>query len=148
MCGVPLIMKNMKKRILAGLIACVSAYSASGNSMAFLSSATEDKPTIQDLEDQKAENDKKIAELKKEIEEAKKDYDSVVSDESTKLDYQNALNEKIVLQNQNIGVVVEQMNQIDEDIRENVAGIADVEKQINNQNVLIEENMEIGRAHV
>ena len=80
MCGVPLIMKNMKKRILAGLIACVTAYSASGNSMAFLSSATEDKPTIQDLEDQKAENDKKIAELKKEIEEAKKDYDSVVWD--------------------------------------------------------------------
>ncbi len=121
----------------------MTAYSASGTSTAFLSSATEDKPTVQDLENQKAENDRKIAELKKEIEEAKKDYDSVVSDESAKLDYQNALNEKIILQNQNIGVVVEEMNRIDEDIKENVAGISDVEEQIGTQNVLIDENMEL-----
>ena len=99
MCRVSLIMKDMKKRILAGLIACITAYSFSGNQAVFLSSA-EEKPTVQELENQKAENDKKIAELKKEIDKAKKDYDSVVSDENAKLDYQNALNEKIILQNQ------------------------------------------------
>ena len=66
MCRVPLIMKDMKKRILAGLIACITVYSFSGNQAVFLSSA-EEKPTVQELENQKAENDKKIAELKKEI---------------------------------------------------------------------------------
>lgn len=99
--------------------------------------------TVAELEEQKAENDKKIEELKKEIEEARKQYDSVVSDENAKLEYQDALNQKIVLQNENIGVVVEQMNQIDADIKETLTNISDIEVKIKQQNRMIDRNMDL-----
>lgn len=99
--------------------------------------------TQAELEQQKIDNEKKIEELQKEIEEAKKQYESIVADENVKLEYQDALNEKIYLQNENISVVVEQMNQIDEEIQETMAGISDIESQIKNQNMMIDANMEL-----
>lgn len=129
-----------KLKITACLTAVLIAANAIGFSMHLEKADAE--PTVNELEQQKAENDQKIAELKEQIEQAKKDYEALVSDENKKMEYQEKLSEKILVQNQNISYVVEEMNQIDADIQDTISNIEVIETNIKTQNVLIESNME------
>lgn len=130
-------------KLISGVAAFVIAVNSFCNPAGFRSFVNAVELTVKGLEEQKAENDKKIAELKQEIEEAKKKYDVIVSDEKAKLEYQNALNEKIELQNENISVVVEQMNQIDNEIQDTLSNISEIEDQIKNQNMMIDANLQL-----
>ncbi|MBP1565838.1 MAG: peptidoglycan DD-metalloendopeptidase family protein [Oscillospiraceae bacterium] len=99
--------------------------------------------TIEELETLKVENNKKIEQLQEEIKKSQAEYDSILKDENAKLEYQNALNEKIELQNQNINYVVGQINQLDEDIEENRNRILVIESDIVIKNAEIERSMEL-----
>lgn len=104
--------------------------------------------TIEELEVLKDENKKKIAELQDEILKAQEQYENISKDENAKLSYQNALNEKIELQNQNIEYVMTQIDQIDADIDENRLNIADLEAKIIIQNADIEESIELFKQRI
>lgn len=99
--------------------------------------------TVEELETLKAENQKKIEQLQEKILQAKNQYDSISKDETAKLEYQDSLNEKISLQNQNIQYVRDQIDKIDIDIQENESQIKDLEIKIRQQNEDIEESISL-----
>ena len=126
------------------IAACCAAFIIAAQSAPFgVVSPVKAELTVKELEQQKAENNLKISELQKEIEKAKAEYENIVSDENAKIEYQDILSEKIILQNQNISMVVEQINQIDADIQDNLADINNTEDQIKNQNMMIDANLEL-----
>lgn len=98
--------------------------------------------SISDLEQLKEENNNRIAELQKEIEEAQAQYDKVMEDESSKIEYKEALTEKIELQNQNIDYVAGQIDRIDSEIEENVDQINSIESEIKKTDNKIDENFD------
>ncbi len=140
----------MNSKLVKVISCCASLMIAAGT----FCGITEIKTTVKaelsvgDLEAQKIENDKKIAELEKEIELAQAQYDLIVSDEAAKQEYQDALNEKISIQNENISYVVEQMNQIDSDIQDTMSNISEIEHKIKMQNFTISDNMELYRKRL
>lgn len=135
-------MNRKKVKLISGLCAFLLAANAFCMPVNLISPVKAEL-TQAELEQQKLDNEKKIAELQKEIEEAKKKYAQVQADENEKLDYQDILNEKIELQNENISVVVKQMSQIDDEIQETLSDISDLEVQIKNQNRMVDANMEL-----
>lgn len=111
-------------------------------------SPTDAEKSISELESLKADNNERIAELQKEIEEAQAQYDDVVADETTKIEYREALTEKIELQNQNIDYVTGQINQIDSDIEENVNQINVIETKIKSTDSEISDNTELLKERI
>lgn len=99
--------------------------------------------TIEELEVLKTENEKKIKQLQEEIKKSQEKYATIVEDEKAKLEYQETLNEKIALQNQNIDYVVNQIKQIDDDITENKNRILVIESDIFIKKAEIERSMQL-----
>lgn len=121
--------KSLKTRILAFGIVGLLSFGWSGNA-SLLSAPVKATQSLEELETLKDENKKKIAELQDKILKAQNEYDALTLDENAKLEYQNALNQKITLQNQNIKYVGEQIDKINADIEENSSQIAALEQQI------------------
>ena len=133
--------KSLKAKILAlSLIALISFNSYIFNDTK--STPVKATQTIEELEQLKDANKKKIEQLEEEISQAQLKYDTLVNDENSKKEYKDSLNEKIELQNQNIDYVMSQINKIDEDIKENKSKIADLEQQIVEKNQDISESIE------
>ncbi len=139
--------KSLKAKILAlSLIGIISF-----NSYIFNDTKTmpiKATQTIEELEALKEENNEKIKQLQAEITQAKEQYDTIVSDEKLKVEYQNSLNEKIELQNQNIDYVMTQINKIDNEIAENNEKIEELKQQIADKNRDIDENIELFKQRI
>ncbi len=99
--------------------------------------------SISDLEQMKEDNNQKIAELQAEIDQAKEKYDEVVMDEQSKLEYKNALTEKMELQNQNIDFVAGQIEKLDIEIGSNVDKINSIESKIKTTDEKIDNNLSL-----
>ena len=104
--------------------------------------------TVDELEQLKEENKKRIELLQSEIDSAKEKYDSIVNDEKLKSDYREALNEKMALQNQNIDYVASQIDRLDEQISENVDKINILEEEIKQNDEDIQENLSLLKQRV
>lgn len=104
--------------------------------------------TVDELEQMKEENKKRIEMLQDEIDSAKEKYDTIVTDEKLKSDYKEALNEKMALQNQNIDYVASQIDRLDEQISENVDKINILEDEIKQNDEDIQENLSLLKQRV
>ena len=111
-------------------------------------SPAEAEKSISELEELKTENKEHIAELQKEIEEYQSKYEDVEADESVKLEYRNALTEKMELQSQNIDYVSGQINQLDDEISENVEKINITEANIKEADLQIDENLALLKKRI
>lgn len=97
--------------------------------------------TIQDLEDQKAKNEKEIAELEKQLEGLKDDI-------AEQKQYQEQLQEKIDLQNENISNVNTIINDLNNKINEKNKKISQLESDIAAKQKDIEEGLELFKARL
>ena len=111
-------------------------------------SPAEAEKSISELEELKTENREHIAELQKEIEEYQSKYEDVEADESAKLEYRNALTEKMELQSQNIDYVSGQIDKLDDEISENVRKINLTEASIMDADLQIDENVDVLKKRI
>ena len=111
-------------------------------------SPAEAEKSISELEELKTENKEHIAELQKEIEEYQSKYENVEADESVKLEYRNALTEKMELQSQNIDYVSGQISKLDDEIGENVEQINLIESQVKDTDEKIEGNVALLKKRI
>lgn len=138
---------SVMKKSLAKIISALSlAFVMTTSSFYYIPvtafSPEDAEQSIFELELLKEDNNSRIAELQKEIEDAKARYDEVIENEASKLEYKEALTEKIELQNQNIDYVTGQIDKIDIEIEENVDQINQIEIKIKNTDSEINENTE------
>lgn len=142
----------MKKNFKSTLTACLSALAILTNVCSgmplHVSSISDNEQAFNDLEVQKELNNEKIQALQDEIAKAKEQFAAIEADETAKLEYKNALNEKIELQNQNIDYVAEQISMIDDKINDNITQIAELDKKIAQNEKDIEENTELLKQRV
>lgn len=139
----------MKKSICSKIIALTIIGLISVNSYTFTEcrksqiSAAPSEDEIEQLEILKDANEKKITELKEKIEAAQLQFDAVSEDENAKIEYQNTLNDKIRLQNENIQLVRDQMDKLDEEIAENTDALNVLAEEIIQKNNDIDNNFEL-----
>ena len=99
--------------------------------------------SILDLEELKRQNDVKINELEKSLTSAKNYLTSSEEDEISKKNYQDNLNQKIILQNQNIEYVQQQISDLGKNLADLNDEIAHLQIDINQKNVDVDKNMDV-----
>lgn len=135
----------MNRKFISGILAvCIAGmlsldYVPSCNNYRGVSAAK----SIEELEQLKRENSAEIAEIKEKIAKSKEKIADIEKDEEAKKEYQDTLNRKIELQNQNIDYVVAQINKIDAEIAENQRKIQELEEKIEIQKIDIEKNFSL-----
>ncbi|MGN0607357.1 MAG: murein hydrolase activator EnvC family protein [Oscillospiraceae bacterium] len=148
----------MKRKIILILAVCtvftaqlpVLNTAAQKQTTTAVSSASEESISdkIDNLESIKSGNSDKINELQKEIDEAEKKLQKSKDDEQAKLTYQNAVEEKIVLQQENILYIEKQINALEDDISERQNNIAILESEIAQKEQEVEQGKEDFRARL
>ncbi len=103
---------------------------------------------IDNLEDEKNSNSDKISELEKEIAEAEKLLEQSENDENAKIAYQNAVQEKMNLQQENILYVEKQISALETDIEEHKKNIEILETEIAEKQVEIDKGVEDFKARL
>ncbi len=103
---------------------------------------------IDNLEDEKNNNSDKIAELEKEISEAEKLLEQSEDDENAKIAYQNAVQEKMNLQQENILYVEKQISALETDIAEHKNNIEILETEISEKQIEIDKGIEDFKARL
>ncbi len=98
--------------------------------------------TIDNLEEEKSSNSNKIAELEKQIADAEKLLEQSQDDESTKIAYQKAVQEKMSLQQENILYIEKQITALEENISEHKSNISVLETEISEKEIDIEQGIE------
>lgn len=135
----------MNKKIISGILAfCIAgAISFDNISLCDTYRGVSAVQSIEELEQLKRENNEKIAEIKEKIEQSKEIISDIEKDEEAKKEYQENLNRKIELQNQNIDYVVTQISKIDAEITENQNAIKELEEKIELQKEDIDKNFSL-----
>ncbi|MBP0977458.1 MAG: peptidoglycan DD-metalloendopeptidase family protein [Oscillospiraceae bacterium] len=140
--------KNFMKIAAAFSLSAVMTLSSFSYVPVTAFSPAEAEKSISELEELKTENKEHIAELQKEIEEYQSKYENVEADESVKLEYRNALTEKMELQSQNIDYVSGQISKLDDEIGENVEQINLIESQVKDTDEKIEGNVALLKKRI
>jgi murein DD-endopeptidase MepM/ murein hydrolase activator NlpD len=98
--------------------------------------------TIDNLESEKSNNSDKIAELQQEIENAQKILEQSKDDEQAKLNYQNALEEKMNLQQENILYIEKQISALESNIQTHQQNISVLESEIQQKQQEVDDGIE------
>lgn len=104
--------------------------------------------TVDELENLKKENADKLKELENEIETAKQKISDVVENESSIMEIQKILDEKIDIQNQNIYLVNNQIMKLNESIEDNELQIKNYEDQLFKCSIDLEQNKELLKKRI